>query len=46
VVLDLSRDGEVFLLGMDAGENRFRPDFLGAWNRALDEVEKSDGQAA
>jgi enoyl-CoA hydratase/carnithine racemase len=31
---------------MDAGENRFHPDFVRAWNRALDEVEKADGPKA
>ena len=38
-MLDLSREGEVFVLRMDAGENRFHPDFVRAWNAALDEVE-------
>jgi enoyl-CoA hydratase/carnithine racemase len=39
-VIDLQRDGDVFVLRMDYGENRFRPDKIDAWNRALDEVEK------
>jgi enoyl-CoA hydratase/carnithine racemase len=45
-MIDLSREGEVFVLRMDAGENRFSPDFVRAWNRALDEVEKADGPKA
>jgi enoyl-CoA hydratase/carnithine racemase len=45
-MIDLSREGEVFVLRMDAGENRFHPDFVRAWNRALDEVEKADGPKA
>ena len=45
-MIDLSRDGEVFVLRMDAGENRFHPDFVRAWNHALDEVEKADGPKA
>jgi enoyl-CoA hydratase/carnithine racemase len=45
-MLDLSRDGEVFVLRMDAGENRFHPDFVRAWNAALDEVEAAEGPKA
>ena len=45
-MIDLSRDGDVFVLRMDAGENRFHPNFVAAWNRALDEVEKSEGPKA
>lgn len=44
--LDLSRDGDVFVLRMKTGENRFNPDFIGAMNEALDEVEASRGAAA
>ena len=44
--LDLSRDGDVFVLRMKSGENRFNPDFIGAMNAALDEVEASRGAAA
>lgn len=44
--LDLSRDGDVFVLRMRSGENRFNPDFIGAMNAALDEVEASRGAAA
>ena len=45
-MIDLSRDGDVFVLRMDHGENRFRRDFIQAWNDALDEVEKTDGPKA
>jgi len=44
--LDLSRDGDVFVLRMKTGENRFNPDFIGAMNAVLDEVEASRGAAA
>lgn len=45
-MIDLSRDGDVFVLKMDAGENRFLPDFTAAWHAALDEVEKTPGPKA
>jgi len=44
--LDLSRDGDVFVLRMKSGENRFNPDFIAAINASLDEVEASRGAAA
>jgi enoyl-CoA hydratase/carnithine racemase len=44
--IDLTRDGDVFVLQMKSGENRFNPDFLGAFAEALDEVEASSGPAA
>lgn len=44
--LDLSRDGDVFVLRMKTGENRFNPGFIGAMNAVLDEVEASRGNAA
>ena len=44
--IDLSRDGAVFLLTMNAGENRFNRGFVDTLNGALDEVEKSSGPAA
>jgi len=40
-MIDLDRDGDVFVLRMDAGENRFLPAFIAAWHAALDEVEKA-----
>ena len=45
-VIDLSRQGTVFVLRMTSGENRFNEDFLAAVNEALDEVEASKGPAA
>ena len=45
-MIDLSREGEVFVLRMQAGENRFHPDFVSAWNTALDEVEAASGPKA
>ena len=45
-MIDLRREGDVFVLAMDAGENRFRPEFTEAWQRALDEVEASPGPKA
>ncbi len=44
--LELRRDGEVFILAMDDGENRFRDDSIAAFNRALDEVEAAEGPKA
>jgi enoyl-CoA hydratase/carnithine racemase len=45
-MIDLQRDGAVFVLRFDHGENRFHPDFLDAAQAALDEVEKADGPRA
>jgi enoyl-CoA hydratase/carnithine racemase len=45
-MIELERDGDVFVLRMDAGENRFVPALIDAWNRALDEVEKTPGAKA
>jgi Delta3-Delta2-enoyl-CoA isomerase len=45
-MIDLSREGEVFVLRMQDGENRFRDDSVAAWNAALDEVEGADGPRA
>ncbi|TDD89571.1 enoyl-CoA hydratase-related protein [Actinomadura rubrisoli] len=45
-MIDLQRDGDVFVLRLDAGENRFAPDFLGAFEDALGTVEESEGPAA
>jgi len=44
--VELSRDGDVFVLQMRCGENRFNPGFIKAVNDALDEVESSKGAAA
>lgn len=45
-MIDLKRDGDVFVLRLDAGENRFGAEALAAWNQALDQVEKTDGPKA
>jgi enoyl-CoA hydratase/carnithine racemase len=44
--VDLSRNAAVFVLTMNAGENRFNRGFIDAFNDALDEVEGSTGPAA
>ncbi len=45
-IVDLKREGEVFILTMQSGENRFNRAFIEAMNRALDTVEKSSDPAA
>jgi enoyl-CoA hydratase/carnithine racemase len=45
-VIGLERDGEVFVLRVDEGENRFSPTAVAEWNRLLDEVEKAEGPKA
>ncbi|RFS85871.1 enoyl-CoA hydratase/isomerase family protein [Actinomadura spongiicola] len=45
-MIDLQRDGDVYVLRFDAGENRFGPDFLDAVEDALGTVEKNDGPGA
>jgi enoyl-CoA hydratase/carnithine racemase len=45
-VIELSRDGEVFVLRMVSGENRFSPDFIAKYAACLDEVEQADGHKA
>jgi enoyl-CoA hydratase/carnithine racemase len=45
-VIDVSREGAVFVLTMSAGENRFNRTFIDALDAALDEVEASKGPAA
>lgn len=45
-MIDLTRDGEVFVLRMDNTENRFSPDMLDAIGGALNEVESADGPRA
>jgi enoyl-CoA hydratase/carnithine racemase len=45
-MIDLKREGEVFVLAWGDGENRFRDDSIAAWNAALDEVEGSEGAKA
>lgn len=38
-MVDLRREGNVFVLHMNDGENRFNPGFIAAMNAALDEVQ-------
>lgn len=45
-MIDLQRDGDVFVLTMSAGENRWTTTFTRAMAEAIDEVEASDGPAA
>lgn len=45
-MIDLTREGDVFVLHMKDGENRFNRPFLTALNAALDETEGSSGPAA
>jgi len=45
-VIDLERHGDVFVLRIDEGENRFVPGTIAAWNAALDEVEKASAPKA
>jgi len=45
-MIQLTRDGNVFILRMDHGENRFGPGFIDGWNTALDEVETAEGPRA
>ena len=45
-MIDLSRDGDVFTLTMDAGENRWNTAFVREFAQALDAVEASSGPAA
>jgi enoyl-CoA hydratase/carnithine racemase len=40
-MIALERHGDVFVLRMDSGENRFLPEMIAGWNAALDEVEKA-----
>ena len=45
-MIEQSREGDVTILRMNAGENRFHPDNLDSLERALDEVDGSEGPAA
>ncbi|MEV5751358.1 enoyl-CoA hydratase/isomerase family protein [Actinoallomurus sp. NPDC052308] len=45
-MIELRRDGDVHILRMDAGENRFGPDFLDELEKALGELESADGRRA
>lgn len=45
-MIDLSREGNVFLLTMNDDENRWNTTFVREFAKALDEVEASEGPAA
>jgi enoyl-CoA hydratase/carnithine racemase len=45
-VIDLQREGAVFVLTMRDGENRFNARFVAAWSSALDTIERAGGPAA
>ena len=45
-MIDLTREGNVFVLTMNDGENRWNTSFVREFARALDEVEASEGPAA
>jgi enoyl-CoA hydratase/carnithine racemase len=45
-IVDLKKEGDVFILTMQSGENRFNRTFIDAMNQALDTVGKSSGPAA
>jgi len=45
-MINLHREGEVFVLTMDDGENRWNTTFVREFAAALDEIEASDGPAA
>ena len=45
-MIELQREGDVFILTMDDGENRWNTSFVRAFAAALDEVEASEGPAA
>jgi Delta3-Delta2-enoyl-CoA isomerase len=45
-VIDLGRDGDVWILRMAEGENRFNRQWLDAVSAALDRAEAADGAAA
>ena len=45
-MIDLTKNGDIFTLTMNAGENRWNTTFVRAFGAALDEVEASTGPAA
>lgn len=45
-MIDIERQGNVFVLRMNDGENRFNARFVDAMNAALDEVERAPGPSA
>lgn len=45
-MIELTRDGDVFVMDMTVGENRWNTTFVRAIDAAFDEIEASDGPAA
>ena len=45
-MISLERDGDVFLLDLGDGDNRFNAESIDGINAALDDVERADGPAA
>ena len=45
-MIELEREGNVFVLTMNDGENRWNTTFVREYAKALDEVEASTGPAA
>ncbi len=45
-MIDLKREGDVFVLRLEEGENRFSPPVVAELNRMLDEVEQAEGPKA
>ena len=45
-MIDLQKKDSVYVLTMDAGENRWNTTFVREFAKALDEVEKDDGPGA
>ncbi len=45
-MIDLKRDGNIFTLVMNDGENRWNTSFVRAFAEAIDEIEGSEGPAA
>ena len=45
-MIDLEREGEVFVITLNDGENRWNTTFVREFAGALDEVEASEGAAA
>ena len=45
-MINLDRDGDVFVLTMDMGENRWNTNFVRAFDAKLEEALASEGPAA
>ncbi|MFQ3217393.1 MAG: enoyl-CoA hydratase/carnithine racemase [Paraperlucidibaca sp.] len=44
--MNLSREGDVWLMTLCHGDNRFNNESMAAWNEALDTIEATEGNAA